>query len=188
MKRNAIYGACLFFAVLIFASRGSDWTTFTHPDEVPVAKWISATHRDGYISDRLYPSGWFILVQAKVKWEKLLSGISTMRCRWTRQDGKADFMDAHSFRQEFTQNRKSSVQTGREFNVFLTALSSVVVYYACIALGLHPLAALFSGLLLGFNPFVMEHSHYCETDMGLVLFSMLTKTAFLTIWKSVRTC
>ena len=170
MKRNAIYGACLFFAVLIFASRGIEWTTYTHPDEVPVAKWISDTHRDGYISDRLYPSGWFTLAQAKVKWEEMLLDINLRHKKWTKQDGKADVLVAHSFRRrgEVAQKYGSSISTGREFNVFLTALSSVVVFFACLSAGLHPLAALFAGLLLGLNPFVMEHSHYCETDMGLV--------------------
>ena len=184
MKRNAIYGACLFFAVLIFASRGIDWTTFTHPDEVPVAKWISDTHKDGYISDRLYPSGWFTLAQAKVKWEEILLDISLRHQKWTRQDGKADIIVAQTFRrkEEPSQKYGSSIKTGREFNVFLTALSACVVFFACVEMGLHPLAALFAGLLLGFNPFVMEHSHYCETDMGLV-FSFAVSLLILALQK-----
>ena len=184
MKRNAIYGACLFFAVLVFASRGIDWTTFTHPDEVPIAKWISDTHRDGYISDRLYPSGWFTLVQAKVKWEEMLLDIGSRHKKWSRQDGKADVLVAHSFRrrEEVSQKYGSSIGTGREFNVFLTAVSAVVVFFTCVELGLHPLAALFAGLLLGLNPFVMEHSHYCETDMGLV-FSFAVSLLILAVRK-----
>ncbi len=169
MKRNAIYAVCLFFAVLIFASRGVNWTTFTHPDEVPVAKWIVDTHRNGYISDRLYPSGWFTLVQAKFKWEEVMFEISSRHRRWTRQDGKADMSFEKSFRRnEEVPPKKFAITMGREFNVFLTALSSVVVFFTCLSVGLHPLAAVFAGLLLGMNPFVMEHSHYCETDMGLV--------------------
>ena len=170
MKRNAIYGVCLFFAVLYFAWRGIDWTTFTHPDEVPVSKWIADTYNDGYISDRLYPSGWFTLAMAKVKWEEILLDLSSRHKKWTKQDGRADVIIAHSFRRrgEVTQKYGPSISTGREFNVFLTALSSVVVFFACLSAGLHPLAALFAGLLFGLNPFVMEHSHYCETDMGLV--------------------
>lgn len=184
MKRNAIYGVCLFLAVLFFASRGVDWTTFTHPDEVPVSKWISDTYDNGYISDRLYPSGWFTLALAKVKWEEMLLDISSRHKKWTRQDGKADVIVAHSFRRktEVTQKYGSSISTGREFNVFLTALSSVVVFFACLAAGLHPLAALFAGLLLGLNPFVMEHSHYCETDMGLV-FSFAVSLLILGVQK-----
>ena len=169
MKRNAIYGACLFFAVLFFASRGVEWTTFTHPDEVPVAKWINDTHRHGYISDRLYPSGWFTLVQAKVRWDAMLSGMRSRHGKWTTQDGKADMSHEKSFRRnEKVPQKGPSIIVGREFNVFLTALSAAIVFFACLSAGLHPLAALFAGLLLGLNPFVMEHSHYCETDMGLV--------------------
>ncbi len=184
MKRNAIYGACLFFAVLFFASRGINWTTFTHPDEVPVAKWISDTYNNGYISDRLYPSGWFTLAMAKVKWEEMLLDLSSQHKKWTRQDGKADVIVAHSFRRrgEVTQKYGSSISTGREFNVFLTALSAVMVFFACLSAGLHPLAALFAGLLLGLNPFVMEHSHYCETDMGLV-FSFAVSLLILGVQK-----
>ena len=183
MKRNTLFAACLFFAVLIFASRGVNWTTFTHPDEIPVAKWIRDTHRNGYISDRLYPSGWFTLAQAKVKWDEMLFDLSSRHRKWTRQDGKAEVSFEKSFRRnEEVPLKGSSIILGREFNVFLTAVSAVIVFFACLSAGIHPLAAAFAGLLLGLNPFVMEHSHYCETDMGLV-FSFAVSLLILSVQK-----
>ncbi len=170
MKRTAIYGVFLFLAVWFFASRGMNWSLHTHPDELPVEKWIQDTRENGYISDRLYPSGWFELVQVKVKWEELLLDIGKRHRNWTVQDEKVDILSADSFRRRDKSSKKfvATIGTGREFNVFLTALSALAVFLACVTFGLHPLAAVFAGLVLGCNPFIMEHAHYCETDMGLV--------------------
>ena len=170
MKRTIIYGLCLFFAVLLFASRGLYWSTYLHPDEVPVAKWIGDVTRQGFISDRLYPSGWFELARLKVAWDKSAKDLQEEHRKWTHQDMSINALKSSSFRRVESADRKNvaNMIVGREFNVFLTALSALVVYLACLQIGLHPLASAFAGLLVGCNPFIMEHSHYCETDLGLV--------------------
>lgn len=170
MKRTIIYGLCLFFAVLLFASRGLHWSTFLHPDEVPVAKWIGDVTKQGFISDRLYPSGWFELARLKVAWDKSAKDLQEEHRKWTHQDMGINALKSDSFRRMESTDGKNipNMIVGREFNVFLTALSALVVYLACLQIGLHPLAAAFAGLLMGCNPFIMEHSHYCETDLGLV--------------------
>ncbi len=194
VKRNAICGICLFAVVLLFASRGLYWSIFLHPDEVPVAKWIGETYRHGFFSDRLYPSGWFQLARFKVAWDKLWLGVEARHGKWLQQDGKIDALSPLVFRngengEELKRANSTYIDTGREFNVFLTALSAVIAYLACLQFGLHPLAALFSGLLLGCNPFIMEHSHYCETDLGLVFSFTLVFLAYAlcirrrTIWR-----
>lgn len=187
MKRIAIIGACLFLFVLFFASRGMRWSLYTHPDEVPVGKWIADTHKNGYISDRLYPSGWFELAQLKVAWDGWTRSVASRIEKWSTQDGKVMVLDASTFsvRKEMDEKYLPGtrvIETGRELNIFLVAFSALMIFVACLTCRLHPLAAVFSGLLLGMNPFIMEHSHYCETDMGLV-FGLVLSLVFFCIAK-----
>ncbi len=156
------------------------WSLYTHPDEVPVGNWIADTHEDGYISSRLYPSGWFELAQVKVGWDEWMRSIAARCDKWTHQDGKIVALNAGTFRrrEEVAKKHLLGIETGREFNIFLVALSALTAFVACLVCRLHPVAAVFSGLLLGMNPFLMEHSHYCETDMGLVFGLVLSLVFF----------
>ena len=170
---------CLFFLLYFLASsiasRGIRWSTFLHPDELPISRWIDKSEQNGYIRERIYPSGWFVLMGIGEKWDSFRERHSPGSDAWKSQDGMIAAVYENTFhrRIDCDAGKKLAqferIQRGRDFNVILLAISSILIYLALLQIGCNPFAAFFSGLLLASHPFFLEHAHYCETDMALVV-------------------
>ena len=172
LARAAAPACALFVAAFAYfhVSRGLVWSQYFHPDELPVAKWLGQTHRDGYISDRLYPGGWFVLAGLDTA---IRRNGRDLAARWDAlrgQDGKVMAVEAESFANDPDRPafKTADIQAGRNFNAFLFACSALLLFLAALETGCGPLPAALAALLFAVLPFPLEHAHYCETDLGLV--------------------
>ena len=170
--RLGVLACALLPAVFAFvhASRGIDWSRHFHPDELPVAKWIGQTYEKGYVSDRVYPGGWFVLADLRTA---VSEGSWNLSRRWRglrEQDGAVVATDAASFESAPRRAKfePADIQAGRDFNVLLFALATLFLFLAARETGAGPVVSSLAALLFAVGPFPLEHAHYCETDMGLV--------------------
>ena len=143
-------GAVLFAIAFQHASRGLDWSRSFHPDEIVIAKWMHQTRESGYVTDRAYPGGWFVMINV---WQRA-KAVRDSAARLWRGGDPVPF-------------RAKSVMQGRRFNLRLFALAVLFLYLAALETGACPAAAAFGALLLAVHPFPLEHVHYCETDMAV---------------------
>ena len=153
------------------ASRGIAWSRHFHPDELTVAKWIGQSYDRGYVSDRVYPGGWFVLMDARTALAERASDLSR---RWRNvrdQDGAVVATDADSFESDPKRAKFHAVdiQAGRDFNVLLFAGAVLFLFLAARETGAGPVPSALAALLFAVQPFPLEHAHYCETDGGLVV-------------------
>lgn len=180
-------GPAIGLAVFVFAhwwcSTGIAWSVGFHPDEFPVGRWIDQVRDEGYIVERPYPGGWFELARIGLWAENLGRSLGESTERHRAQDGFVSALSEHSFRPASpprTGKRSHDIQWGRDFNVWLYALTALFLYLGALEAGLGVPGASVSALFFLFSPFVLEHAHYCETDPGVLA------TLALTLWLLVR--
>ena len=152
----------------VHASRGIEWSRRFHPDERPISKWIGQTYERGYVTDRLYPGGWFVLMNLRTA---VGEGVHNLSRRWRdlrNQDGAVDATDADSFESDPRRERFDigGAQSGRDFNVLLFAGAVLFLFLAAREAGAGPAASTLAALLLAVQPYPLEHVHYCETDIA----------------------
>ena len=166
---------CLFllFVVCIGAflirTEGVKWPKL-HPDEHVIGIWVEKSSQNIYIKDRVYPNGFFMLARPFVFAGKALIRLNE---RFDYNCGKLD--------------RVRSVQLdgicfGRWFNVWAGTLLCVIVFLFVSRLACSQWAGLFAAGLMGFAQYVVEHSHYAETDMV----ALVILTVALWLWVIVR--
>ena len=181
---RAAGAACALFvaaAAFIHASRGIEWSCHFHPDEAKIARWIGQSQRDGYVSDRVYPGGWFVLANMWMGVHRFISGQEDMIAKKRTQDGKVIATVEESFTErEPMPGKRDYIQFGRDLNVLLFSLAALLLYLAARETGAPAAASSAAALLFAAQPFALEAAHYCETDMGLV-FSLC-----LSGWMAVR--
>ena len=149
-KTRIAMGVALFLCSWIVASHGIRWSTFFHPDELPVAHWINRVVKVGYEDERVYPGGWFELVRPFVWWQGVKAKNDRRQTDWLVQDGCVTAVNGQTYerRMEDATPRIATIQTGRDFNALLAACSSLLVYLAALAAGCHAAAAFFAGGLI----------------------------------------
>ena len=181
-RARVLAGAVLFAWALFHASTGIVWSVHFHPDERVVATWVAQTEEKGYVSDRVYPGGWFVLFAAERAVRRGSENLGRFLERRTRQTGAVDARFADSFRSlpEAERPLSPGIQEGRDFNVLLFAFSVLLLYAAALELGCGCGSAAFAALLFSVQPFPLEHAHYCETDLALA-FSLC-----LGLWLAAR--
>lgn len=138
-------------AALLLRLRGVDWPRF-HPDETPISRWIAAGG-----PDRVYPGGMFILIRP-------------FRFLW-----ESSFALNHQLRQLMgspaagARTAPDYVLMGRIFNVLIGTLTCLFVYLAGLTITRSRTAALLSAGLMAFAQYHVEHCHYAESDIAMVL-------------------
>lgn len=162
----AVWAACS-------ATSGLLWSTYFHPDELAIVRWIDRVQQDGYISHRVYPSGWFELYRICFAFEKNAPKWINSFLEHVNQDGRVAAAYAESFEPKEPSRavRKfgHEIQDGRNFNAWLYVLTAVFLYAACLEAGFHPVAAFLSGLFFLGAAGPREFAHYCETDAALLV-------------------
>lgn len=173
-KRSRILlGVAISVATFIHVSTGIEWSEFFHPDELPIAHWLQQSHERGYVSARAYPGGWFVLANLRTHAEAALWNV---RRRWrshAEQAGAVRAIDPDSF--SYAPRKRTfqagDIQRGRDINAWLATFAVLLLYMTALELGASPAAAAFGAVLLGAQPFLLEHAHYCETD-GAIPFAL----------------
>ena len=143
-------GAVLMTVAFQHASKGLEWSRSFHPDEIVIASWIRQSHEKGYVAERAYPGGWFVLINV---WQRAEAVCDAVLRPW--RGGPPSPIGA------------KSVMQGRRFNLRLFALAVLFLYLAALEAGAGTAAAAFAALLFAVHPFPLEHVHYCETDMAV---------------------
>lgn len=168
-----LFGVLLAVWAAHSATSGLLWSTYFHPDELAIVRWIDRVQRNGYISHRVYPSGWFELYRLCFVCEKNASKWLNSVLAHVTQDGRVAAAYAESFEPKepvrVTRKLGHEIQDGRNFNAWLYVLTAVFLYAACLEAGFHPVAAFLSGVFFLGAAGPLEFAHYCETDAALLV-------------------
>ena len=146
---RCVVGALLFAAAFRYASEGINWSRTFHPDEPTIARWMRQNNVAGYVTERAYPGGWFVLVNA-----------------WGHASSAWDKAARHCLGGT-PRPQTTGARLGRQLNLVLFSLAVLLLYLAALETGVHPAAAAFGALLLMVHPLSLEHAHYCETDIAV---------------------
>lgn len=173
----------LVFVVWAAALRGNRWSLLYHPDELPVAKWIGDVDTRGYISDRLYPSGWFVclrpLLWVRQRYSRLTESFDAYQTQENRAEDERP-APLSTLRPKPKHDLLTDISFGRACNAFLLSVAVLFVFCTLTELGAGPPSAAFAALLLGLSPIAQEHAHYCETDIAVML------SLAATLWAGAR--
>ena len=160
----------VFVGALRWGGVGLEWERYREPDERTIEGWIGQVRESGYVTERVYPGGWFQLFRAGARVAGPLVGSRP----WMKQDSaKPMLAGAPEQNPRKTPASVSAVLEGRRLNLLLFALSASLVLLCARECGFGLAAALFGSLFFCFHPLSTEFVHYCSTDMGLAFASAL---------------
>lgn len=151
--------AAICLAALILRFEGIDWARL-HPDEVPISRWIADVAEDGYIKERVYPNGFFMMVRPV--WAATRAADQACRA-WRTWTGTES---------DFTASSPDRILFARKFNVWLGSLTCLVAFALARRVTGSNGAGLFAAACMAFSPHLIEHAHYAETDIAMIF--MLT--------------
>lgn len=178
------FGILVVLLAIWSVTGGLIWSLCFHPDELTIARWIDVVKREGYLTARAYPTGWFELFRAQFWLEEKLPKWQESWDKHRIQDGRVNAVAEKSFvlrtPEPLPEKAYHTIQDGRDFNAWLYVLAVLLLYAACLEAGLHPAAAFVSGLFFVGTAAPLEFAHYCETDTAL-----LVSMAFFA-WLSAR--
>lgn len=207
-KRRIIILASIavFITAFIFSIKGSNWHNRMHPDEIAMAVSLrSGMLYPAGIDDEhlgkmaLYPQGFsrmsclytFIanigdcVSEALEKCKDSLSSIVDQEHSSTHV--VPDLYSKHLPKNKdkdnpLTRPRPSYLVVGRRLNAILAGVTSVFLFFATLVLTGSITGSICTGLLAGCSPFIIEHAHYCESDLGVsAMFSLAILTGAITI-------
>ncbi len=157
--------AALVIAALGFRYRGIAWPAL-HPDEPTIAGWASWTSEHPHIEGRFYAEGFFELVKPAV-----------MLRNWLR-DEDVSWQVFEGADPEAPPPMASMTLFLRTLNVWLAALTVIVFYALARRVTGSRGAALAAAAFLALSRLHIDHSHYAETDIAM----LLTVALALALW------
>ena len=171
-----LLGALVFVFALLHTTAGIRWSRYFHPDEIRVARWITQSRLHGYVTDRVYPGGWFVIADAGLALKRRGRILLDRLAARGRQEGAVAAVRPDTFPNESAPAPLSSdhLQYGRNLNALLFAACAPLLFLAALETGASPAAAALAALLFAVQPFPLEHAHYCETDSAPLLFLCLS--------------
>lgn len=161
LKRIAAIAA--FAIPFFFATCGINWATMMHPDEITALRAMDQLLKDGRpdVRSYIYPEGFYVLADIYRRaalaacW---LDGLSAQEgCR---------FRDLDAIRAPMRKSGSPSIRIGRRANAFLVGLCGLFLFLAVRAATGSVAGGLCAAVLAGCSPFVLEHAHYCESDVS----------------------
>ena len=168
-KRTAtlLSAAALALVTVVFASRGIHWALL-HPDELIVEQRTRSAFYGKVVHKEVFPAGYYRLAKVMNGIDGMLSDIDHGISDWTQQEGEMGTAPIYRESNE-PPTRPRLLLRIREWNVILAAISTVFVFFLLRTLFEGKLLATSLGTLLyAAHPFVIEHSHYAETDAALL--------------------
>lgn len=161
--------AVLVLLALGLRYRGIAWVSL-HPDEPTIAGWAHWIQTHPYISERFYAGGFFQLVKPAV-----------LLRTWLQEWGpvwQAFIGDSAAG----ADTAMPMIQFLRRLNVWFAALTVLVFYALGRRVSGSPLAGLAAAAFLTLSRLHVDHSHYAETDIAM----LLTLSAALALWARVQ--
>ena len=162
LHRWALLLVCLAAFCLRF--QGINWPAF-HPDEHPIGEWVDKAARGAPQKDKLYAHGFFHLVKPAI-W--ISRGLDYTSNAFAFQRGLKD---------RVRRTEDNTIMVARWFNVWAGTLVCLAGYLLVRRITRSPWAGVFGAALLGLAQYPVEHSHYGETDIAMLL--TLTTTLWL---------
>lgn len=147
----------LLVCLIVFYLRGQgiNWPEF-HPDESSVGAMVEKTARGVSLKGAPYANGFFVLVKPAIWISRALDGI---RNYGAFQRGLQDQLSATA----------DYILIARWFNVWAGMLVCLIGYLLLKRITRSPWAGVFGAALLGLAQYPVEHSHYGETDIAMLL-------------------
>ena len=153
----------VFLVSLLIRYQGINWSRGAHPDAVKIGRWIR--YRDSHSSLHVvYPGGFFTICRPIRKAAMVLTR-SAHRLRYHL--GQVEHLT-------FDDTDLNDALFARHVNVWLGALTVLLVYALCRQVTDRDSAGLFGAALMCFAQYHVEHSHYAETDIAMVLMLSLS--------------
>ena len=178
-----LLAAALSLVTAALVSRGIHWARL-HPDEGIVERRALEEIGGRVVHRAVFPAGYYRLATVMDGIDRRAHGVSHWLSDWTQQEG-ADGTAPIYRETDLTATMRPRLRYRiREWNVALAALSTFLLFLLLRALyGGGWLAPALGSLLYAAHPFVIEHSHYAETDAALLLTEVL---AFLLATLALR--
>lgn len=165
--RSAALLVLSFAFPFYFAIRGTDWTLGMHPDEITVkASMLEfAEELHPAIDGSVYPEGSYVLFNLYRK----AVGLWVWAGRLGAQEDSAS-RDIDKVR-EPTRGKMCTptIAMGRRMNAVLAGLAGIFIFLAVKAATGSAAGGVAASLLCAASPFVVEHAHYCESDLSFVV-------------------
>ena len=184
-RRTAWFAAAaLAVTTALLAARGIHWERL-HPDEGVVTRRAREEARGIIVHGQVYPAGYYKLTRVLNRVDHVVTDAVRGLAGWTEQDGASDAKAIPADPSTGAPLARSPLLLRiREWNVWLAACSTLLVFFLLRALfGGGLLAPALGTLVYAVHPFGVEHSHYAETDAGMIATGAL---AFLLMALSLR--
>ncbi|MBI2441035.1 MAG: glycosyltransferase family 39 protein [Lentisphaerae bacterium] len=153
LARWALLLVCLAAFHLRF--QGVNWPAF-HPDEAPIGEAVNKAARGASMKGPPYAHGFFVLVQPAI-W--IGRGLDYVRNYSAFQRGLKDRVGG----------AENNILVARWFNVWAGTLISLIGYLLVRRITRSAWAGVLGAALLGLAQYPVEHSHYGETDIAMLL-------------------
>ena len=141
---------------------GSDWPAL-HPDDHKLTRWIKRTSIRAYITDQVYPNGFFVMFRPI-------------------QRLAVDRLDQPQFPVDPAMPRggldRKLLLLGRAFNAWLGMAAALLAFLMARRIFNSGGAGLAAAWAVAFHPFLVEHSHYLETEAAMVFTLFLALLAW----------
>lgn len=161
--------AVIMLAALGLRYRGIAWAVL-HPDEPTIARWAHWIEDHPHIEDRFYAGGFFQLIKPVVM---LRTQMEEWGLEWRAFVGNSAVEPGPV---------SSLIPFLRTINVWLATLTVFVFYRLGRRVSGAPVAALGAAAFLAFSRLHVDHSHYAETDVAM----LLTLSVALALWAHVQ--
>lgn len=171
----------LFLAAILLFSHGLQWP-FYHPDEYKIAGWVDVVEKNGFIPDDAYPQGMFRLMLGCKAIEDFADRLTGWRTDWV-SDGKRFGVRTRDENPKLFFKNESMIYRIRKWNVLFSALSVVLFFYLARLYFGNGYRALLPSAFLLFHPFLVEHSHYAESDIAMLFTALSTFLLFAHAFK-----
>ena len=173
--RSAFFIVAAFILPFYFAIRGTDWTVGMHPDELAIRSSMEtfSEHLHPNVEGSVYPEGFFVLSNIYRKVAAFWTQVGNIALQ--EPSGSRDI---DKVREPAGRPWRPSIATGRRTNAVLAGLSGVFLYFCVLVATGSAAGGLCAAILGACSPFVVEHAHYCESDLSFV-FGMTLALAML---------
>lgn len=153
-----------FLIPFSFAMRAIDWPAGQHPDEIGILRYMTDMVEDRYTHEAknsVYPEGFLVLSNIHRHALKVDRWLAQRRDREGVLHRDIDFIRAPR-----NTELMPNVFIGRHTNAILAGLCGLFLFLAIHAATGSMAGGLCAVALASCTPFMVEHAHYCETDIS----------------------
>ena len=148
----------LLICIAAFSLRfdGINWPAF-HPDEATIGRWVHIAADGRAIKEKFYANGFFVLVKPAI-WISKYKNAITNHLAYRR-----------GLHENIRQSGLDTVMVARWFNVWAGTLGCLLTFLLIRCITGSPWSGVFGAALIGLAQYHVEHCHYAETDLAMLL-------------------